>query len=64
MNRRCVLFVLLTLGLASPALAILGLGDIVFDPQNFEEACKLSRNFSCRTASWFRPIRRSVASTR
>ncbi len=38
MNRRrvCVFFV--SLALAAPALAILGLGDIVFDPQNFEEA--------------------------
>ncbi len=36
---RCFLtLTFLTLGLAGPALAILGLGDIVFDPTNYGEA--------------------------
>jgi type IV secretion system protein TrbJ len=37
-NRTLVVCVLLGASLAAPAFAILGLGDIVFDPTNFEEA--------------------------
>jgi hypothetical protein len=38
MYRRGIAFLLIALSLAQPVLAILGFGDIVFDPQNFEEA--------------------------
>jgi type IV secretion system protein TrbJ len=38
MKRTLVVCALLGASLAAPALAILGLGDIVFDPSNFEEA--------------------------
>src|SRR2546422_4751427 len=38
MNRRIVVFVVAALTLAAPTFAILGVGDIVFDPSNFEEA--------------------------
>ena len=38
MNRRSVLVLIAAVMTAAPALAILGVGDIVFDPQNFEEA--------------------------
>jgi hypothetical protein len=38
MNRRSVVVFAIAVALAAPALAILGIGDIVFDPQNFEEA--------------------------
>jgi hypothetical protein len=38
MRKRCLLILLVLLALAVPALAIFGLGDIVFDPSNFEEA--------------------------
>jgi len=40
MHRRSVVFGLALVGLAVPAFAILGLGDIVFDPNNFEQAIK------------------------
>jgi hypothetical protein len=38
MNRRIVVFLVAALTLAAPTFAILGVGDIVFDPSNFEEA--------------------------
>ena len=38
MKRKLVVCALLAQALAVPAFAILGLGDIVFDPSNFEEA--------------------------
>jgi len=38
MRKRLILLTLLALGCAMPSLAIFGLGDIVFDPSNFEEA--------------------------
>ena len=38
MRRKLIIFLLIVLAMAVPALAIFGLGDIVFDPQNFEEA--------------------------
>ena len=40
MHRRIVVFALALVGLALPAFAILGLGDVVFDPSNFEQAVK------------------------
>lgn len=40
MHRRTVVFALALLGLALPAFGILGLGDVVFDPSNFEQAVK------------------------
>jgi hypothetical protein len=38
MKRRTVVYLLLALGPAAPALAILGIGDIVYDPTNYQEA--------------------------
>jgi len=38
MRKRTLVIVLAALAIAAPALAIFGLGDIVFDPTNFEEA--------------------------
>ncbi len=38
MNKRVAVVTLSLIGLGAPALAIFGLGDIVFDPSNFEEA--------------------------
>lgn len=38
MRKTIVTFALITVVCAAPALAIFGLGDIVFDPSNFEEA--------------------------
>src|SRR2546423_15546270 len=38
MNRKRVFVLIAGIMTAVPALAILGVGDIVFDPQNFEEA--------------------------
>lgn len=38
MKKRLIPMALLAFGCAGPALAIFGLGDIVFDPSNFEEA--------------------------
>jgi len=38
MTKKLASFTLVALACAAPALAILGIGDIVFDPQNFEEA--------------------------
>jgi hypothetical protein len=35
---RFLVLAVLTLGLAGPALAILGLGDIVFDPTSYPRA--------------------------
>ena len=34
---KCLVLAVLVLGLAGPARAILGLGDIVFDPTNYAE---------------------------
>jgi hypothetical protein len=38
MKRKRVLFLIGVLSVAAPAFAILGIGDIVFDPQNFQQA--------------------------
>lgn len=40
MNRKLTLVVCALLGLAAPALAILGVGDIVYDPTNYAQALK------------------------
>src|SRR5215831_69322 len=40
MKRKSVLFLIGALSVAAPALAILGIGDIVFDPQALEQALK------------------------
>ena len=37
-RKKVWVFVLIMAGIAAPALAFLGFGDIVFDPSNFEEA--------------------------